>query len=494
MAEPAPARWPLIPGLAALAVALLSAFMLERERAGVEMTHLQLEDTPATLYSAADAPAPLVVIAHGFGGSRQMMEAISLTLARSGFAALAFDFHGHGRHALPMSPEVDDLDGTTAQLAAQTRAVATAALELPETDGLAGLVGHSMATDVIIRAARDLPGVPGLVAISMYSEAVTDSYPRRLLIVSGEWEARLREVALEAVHMVDADAAEGETARDGAVARRAVAAPNVEHVGVLYDPVTLAETRDWLAAGLGREAWGTLARTGPWLAALMISLVVAFGAVSRLIAHRAPAPTELPVAAFAVAVLLPALPAVAAAVFIDWTLFGFAGFGRLAAFFGVWGVVQVLVLRVAGWRPAPLHPWPALLLGLWALGVFAVALDRYGAAFLPAGERLPLAAALLIPALPFALADWALVQGAPLWRRLAARLVILAALGAAIFAVPDRLGLVFTVLPVLLLYWLAYGTMARWTAGRAGETATALPMAVVLAWSIAASTPLFAAP
>jgi len=37
-----------------------------------------------------------------------------------------------------------------------------------------------------------------------------------------------------------------------------------------------------------------------------------------------------------------------------------------------------------------------------------------------------------------------------------------------------------------------FGSMARWVAWRQGAETAALPMALILAWSIAASTPMFA--
>jgi dienelactone hydrolase len=47
------------------------------------ITPLQVGTTPATVYRRADgAKAPAVIIAHGFAGSRQLMEAYAMTLAQ----------------------------------------------------------------------------------------------------------------------------------------------------------------------------------------------------------------------------------------------------------------------------------------------------------------------------------------------------------------------------------------------------------------------------
>ncbi|MCU0855034.1 MAG: lysophospholipase, partial [Rhodobacteraceae bacterium] len=96
----------------ALAAALLSVWQLERARSGLSVSSLPVGTTPATLYRIGEAPAPLVVVAHGFAGSTQLMQAFSLTLARAGYLVLAFDFEGHGRNPVPMSGDVTRIDGT----------------------------------------------------------------------------------------------------------------------------------------------------------------------------------------------------------------------------------------------------------------------------------------------------------------------------------------------------------------------------------------------
>jgi len=326
-------------GLLAGLAALVAVVQLERARQGIVVEDRVFAESPATLYTPRGAAdGPLVVVAHGFAGSRQMMEAISLTLARSGLRVVAFDFAGHGENDTPLSRNVAEIDGTTAQLVAQTRAVVAAAREtLVAGRGPAALVGHSMATDVIVRAAQDIPGIAAVVAISMYSEAVTPDHPERLLIVSGAWENRLRDVALEAVHQIAPGADEGETVRDGDVMRRAVAAPYVEHVGVLYSPTTLSETRDWLGAAFGQTATAPPAATGPWLALLMGALLVASWPAAGLAAGAPHTIRPLPPLTLTLVVAVPVVPAVAAALAAGGDLMGFAGFRRLAVFFGVFG-------------------------------------------------------------------------------------------------------------------------------------------------------------
>ena len=75
-----PVHW-IVAALALLAL-VLSLWRLEGARAGLEITRFDVGTTPATLYRLPDDDRPLVVVSHGFAGSRQLMEAYSLTLAR----------------------------------------------------------------------------------------------------------------------------------------------------------------------------------------------------------------------------------------------------------------------------------------------------------------------------------------------------------------------------------------------------------------------------
>lgn len=477
---------------AAVLVAVLSVIMLEGQRTGVSAEKLTLANTPVTLWqSDGAADGPLVVVAHGYAGSRQMMQPISIALARSGFVVAAFDFYGHGRNSEPMSGNVTSLDGTTAQLVTQTIALSRAAVDLPGVTGPVSLVGHSMATDVVIRAAERIDGTAAVVAISMYSDAVTPEAPERLLIVSGAQEDRLRKVALDRLRQLDPDATEGETIALGPVARRAVSAPWVGHVGVLYSSFTLIEVRDWVNRATGRASQGSLPHIGPWLLALLAALVALAWPLSAVLGATVPRPVRLGRQAWAI-LAAPAVPALLAVTMIPSGAGGLAAFGALTAFFGTWGVIQIAFLWRSGVRPQSIRPMAVFLLLIWGLSVFAPALDRYGAAFVPTGPRLWVMGGLMFGTIPFCLADALQVARSGRVAAIVQRLLPLTILLCAMFISPS-LGIAFTVLPVMVLFWLVYGLAARWVGARSDPWSTGLAMGVILAWSIAASTPLVAA-
>lgn len=472
-------------------IVLLAVWLLESARSDVVVT---VEASPAGdlhIYRAAEPEdGPLVVVAHGFGGSVQLMQTISRDLARAGFTAVAFDFYGHGRSSARMSREITTLEGTTAQLIAQTQAIVGAAREATGLEGPAGLVGHSMATDILIRAGQDLPQIGAVVAISMYSEAVTARYPERLLVISGAWETRLRDVGLEAVHQIAPEAGEFETVGTGTVQRRTVYAPQTEHVGVLFSEVTLQEIRGWLGGALGHEPAGAPHTQGWVKLALYAGLVVLIFPLARLLPVRIRNLPPLPVRGFAAALGGASLLGIIGVYAIPGTMMGTAALGHFMGFCLGWGLGALTVLWRFG-RELRRPEWRgAALLVVWGL-VFAAALDRYGAAFVPAGPRFGLMLALLIGTLPFMLADRLLVHGAPLWQRITARTAPIVVLSSVMVAAPTQVGLMFTVLPVMVLFYVVYGTMGRAVARRTGPEAAGIGLAVILAWAIAGSTPLF---
>ncbi|MEM8850227.1 MAG: alpha/beta fold hydrolase [Pseudomonadota bacterium] len=486
-----PRRLTGLVALLALCGAVLAVILLERARAGLNVTQLTVQGTPVTLLRPqGDAPLPLVVVAHGYGGSRQMMRAISTTLARGGVAVANIDLLGHGRHRTPMGGDVTRLDGATARLVDQVVATTMALRERPGIAGPVSLVGHSMATDVVVRASQRLPDVAAVVAISMYSEAVTPTDPARLLILSGAQEARLRGVALEAVRLVAPGAVEGQTVDAESVARRAAVAPLVGHVGVLYAEATLTETQDWIAAALDRPMTAAPSRAGIWTGLLLVSVLALAWPLARAFGPPS-APSPVPRRVVWVALGAPILPALAGATLMPDGVLGVAAFGQLAVFFGLWGSVQGAVLWRAGHRPKAPDLWPATALLGWSLCIFAMALDRYGGAFLPVGPRLSVMALLLPATMVFALADAVLTRGAGWVTRIAARVLPLATL-LGVMVVSPMLGVAFTVIPVVLLYWLVFGLAARWMGARSTSGTTGLALGLLLAWSIAATTPMIA--
>ncbi len=463
-------------------------YVLESARAGVEITQTHVGDSPVTIY---DGDGPNVVVAHGFAGSRQMMQGYALTLARAGYRVLAFDFEGHGRHPVPMSGDVTSLDGTTRLLVEQTLSVVDAA-----GPGPVALLGHSMATDILIRAADAAPQWIGpVVVISAFSQAVDATQPPDMLMITGAWEGGLRAFARKAVAMVDPEAGEGDLATAGEVRRKTVVAPLAEHVGVLHSRLGRAEAVSWLNTAYGREGQVPVPATGPVTLGLLIAIVALARPLSRLLPY-APDPARRALSRAQVAVLLvvPALVAPPLAVLVDPHALPVLVADHLAVHLGLFGLIQLALLWGFGVGFGRLSLPGVLAILIWGLGLFGLALDRYAANFLPIPERMVIMAALSLGAVPFMLADAIVTDGgrAALSRRVLARVAFLASLGFAVALDFEGLFFLIMIAPVIVLFYALFGLVGRWVAQRQGAVAAGVGLGICLAWSLGVSFPMFA--
>ena len=484
------------------AIMALAIWQLEADRAGLEIAPLDVAgDTPATLYSrAADEPAPVVVIAHGFAGSRQLMEPFALTLAQAGYVVASFDFEGHGRNPRPMSGDVDSIAGTTQLLMDETARVARAALAHPRSDGRLAYLGHSMASDLVVRQALSEPAGDAVVAISMFSEAVSADAPRNLLVIAGAWEARLAEEALRAVRQIDPDAGAFETTGDPAtgLARRAVIAPQVEHVGVLYSATALHEARDWLDASFGRDGDGPVALRGGWIALLLAATVALGWPLARALPAGVPRNGErLSPRRFLVAALVPAVAVPLVLWPLETRFLPVLVADYLALHLGLYGVITLGLLARWGALRGQFPPkvwWIAAAVALFGIAVIGGVIDRYVASFLPHQGRVVVIGGLALGAIPFMLGDGLLTGGntGRLWRMLLARGAFLASLVLAVALDFEALFFLIIILPVIVLFFLLFGTMSGWVGRRTGLPAAAgLGLGLVLAWALGVTFPMF---
>ena len=489
----------LIAALAGLALCLAGIWQLEAARAGLTITRLQAGTTPLTVYRRDGAAAsPVVVIAHGFAGSRQFMEAYALTLAHAGYVAVAFDFEGHGRNPTPMSGDVTRVDGTTSKLMSEIGRVTDVALSLPGADGRVALLGHSMASDIIVRQASADPRIGATVAISMFSEAVTASAPRNLLIIAGEWEASLRQDGLRNLKLADPDAQEGDTVGDpaGAGGRRAVVAPGVEHVSVLYSSAALHEARDWLDRVFGRTSSGPVTATGGSIALLLTGLVLLAWPLAALLPKGDAAPLVVPLRSLAIATLVPAVVTPIALRFVDTRFLPVLVADYLAAHLLVYGALSLALLRLQGVRFGRIAWLGALTLAAYGIVGFGTALDRYVASFMPIAARLPIIAAIAVGAVPYMLADSIANQGghAALWRTLWIRAAFLASLGGAVALDVRRLFFLLIIIPVIVLFFIVFGVIGGCVGRRTGSPlAEGIGLGLILAWALGVTCPMFVA-
>src|SRR6478735_12840517 len=190
-------------GLLATVAILIGLFELHEDSRDLNVTRTVVGETPVTVFRRQSAaPAPVIMIAHGFAGSQQLMQPFAETLARNGYIAVTFDFLGHGRNPAPMHGDINEGLTITAALLEQLTDVAAWARKLPGSDGRLAVLGHSMASDIVVRFAQAHPDVEATVAVSVFSPVVTPANPRNLLVIVGALEpAMLRNEGLRIVNL-----------------------------------------------------------------------------------------------------------------------------------------------------------------------------------------------------------------------------------------------------------------------------------------------------
>jgi len=484
--------------IAAVFVAVLAVWHLESARQGLTVKATTVGQTPVTVYEPSADAGPTIVVSHGFAGSRQIMSAYSLHLAQAGYRVVVFDYEGHGTHPVPMSGDVTSVDGTTRRLVNQTLAVIAWAASSDPTGQPVGQLGHSMATDVVIRAAQEAEQPIGpIVALSAFSGAVTPTEPPDLLLIAGEWEARLREFGIDAVQMVDPEAGEGDLITRPDLRRQAIIAPKVEHVGILYSQTAQAEALAWMNTFYGRDQTPAPLTVGPWLLLLLSALVVLGRRVvtwpARLHADLSGTSTPLRPWQLAACVLIPALVAPAISVLIDIDALPVLVADYLLVHLMLYGALALGLMWWFGARFGSLRSVAAILLPVWGIAVFGFALHRYGANFWPAGPRVLIVAALLLGTVPFAIADAILTEARAWWVRALMRITFVASLMLAVALDFDRLFFLVLIAPIIVLFFAIFGPLGRWTAQSSGSLAAGLGLGVILAWALGVTFPLFEA-
>lgn len=432
----------------------------------------------------AAGSAPGIVVAHGFAGSRQLMRAWSMSLARAGFVVVTPDLAGHGTHAA-------GLDGGGDVLLEDIVRALDVLRQQPGVDGTRlGLLGHSMGSGAVLRAGIELDSVRAVVAVSPTDADVDESRPSDLLLLAGELEPRF--VANAESLLARAGGARGAPGDGDARALEIV--PRVEHVTILFSDVAHERAAAWLGSALDHElrtaGSGGSGLLRGWLLLAVGSLLTWQGLVLG-IATPALAPARrrggsllLPVGGLAATASLVILARSVDVSAVAGTLVA----GEVAVWFALTGA---LWLRF-GIRPAAPDVrdvgWAALATAL-LIGVGASA----SLAWLPwwsGSGRIALIVLAALAVLPFTLAASAALHGrrglAALGTWVLVSSSVVANLGVAAFATPG-LGFLILLLPLLplvvgVVLAVGLGLDRPWASGLAG--------AVLLGWLLAVIFPV----
>jgi hypothetical protein len=418
---------------------------------------------------------------------------------------ITFDFAGHGRNPAPLSGGLKSLETSTNRLLRDVGVVVDFARKLPGGDGRVALVGHSMASELVVQYAMENKGIDAVVALSLFGRAVTADNPRNLVVIDGAWEpAILHDAAKRIVaEVAGSDPKEHQTYGDFATgnARQYVFAAGAEHIGVIYSREGIVAARDWLNAAFGRNVNAPPDRRGPWIGALCIAIVLTLRGASQVLPRLAEIrpPARRPLALFAILLAAAALTPIALA-FVPTDFLPILLGDYLAAHFALYGALLWLGLwltRERGGEEFGVSKAAVVAAGLLAgvvlIAAFGLPLDAYVTSFWPSGARpllIPVEFAAVLATFS-AEARLSRGAGAPRFAVLGCKLMFLVSLAGAIALSPQRLFFLIIVTPVVAVLFLLFALIDRWCAKRANAPLVgALATSLLLAWAISTTFPL----
>jgi len=487
---------------------VISTLEIGRHADGLRIERMTIGEIPTTIFKPATfGRTPVIIVAHGFAGSQQLMLPMALTLARNGYVVITFDFAGHGRNPTPLSGGIVDLAESTQVLLGEIDKVVRFARTLPDYDGRLALVGHSMASELVVQYAMENPGIDAVAALSLFGRAVTPWNPRNLIVIDGAWEPSvLKDAALRIVSQAAGkEARERVTYGDFATgaARRYAYAAGAEHIGVIYSSDGLSETLDWMNAAFAGKSHGFIDRRGKWLALLLIGSIGLARVACEFLPRLAPFPTDggrslkqLMATCLVATIATPLFLWKAPTDFMPILLGDY-----LAAHFAVFGGILWLGLwltRTKTWRAPFGAGWlgPAVAAALVAAYIIIAIgwpLDAFVTSFAPSGMRwalIPIEFAAI--ALAFTAEErFARGAGPPRFAYTICKISFVVSLALAILLNPGRLFFLAIIVPVVTVLFVLFGLVNRWAFSRTQHAMVgALGTAFALAWAISVTFPL----
>lgn len=470
---------------------------------------LTIQEIPVTLLARADGlRGPAVVIAHGFAGSQQLMQSFALTFAMNGYVAITFDFAGHGRNPTPLMGNLFQTDGATQFLLKEIEDVAEFARS--QGDGRLAMLGHSMASDVVVRAASLNPNVFATITISMFSPAVTSQTPRNLLILVGDWEARLKKEALRAVSLFsDPEAAKPEETYGNPAlgnVRRTSFIPFSEHVSVLYRTQSMTEAINWVDGvfDFKRQSQPQVAERGFWIVLLFSGVIFLIWPMTAILPAVCSKPRGIGRSGweFWICLGVPTLLTPVLLRFVPTHILPILVADYLGIHFAVYGSLMALCLFMT--RSGPHNKgneaisWWSFVVSVFLLILFfflgfILPINAYFTSFIPIASRLPIIGILFIGTLLFFINDEWLTHGREAIKAASfiSKIAFILSLSIAVSLDFKRLFFLILIVPVIVLFFLIFGLISTRTYRRTGHPLVAgFSNAFALAWSIGVTFPI----
>lgn len=235
-----------VAGFIGIFLVSLSVWQIWSAGKGLDILQVQRDAVPVTIVIPKAGPRdemPVVLLGHGFAGSGVFMRAFAYPLAYAGYAAVLWDFDGHGRNPNPLPSSASGGD-----LVQNAEAALAAALSLGIGDpSRVAILGHSMGSGVAMTFGQRYPHTAATIAVSPVGTQVTPELPRNLLLLAGENEPAFQRNAQ--LRLVEAGGSGGSF--QAGTARQMQVIPMVEHISIVFSPLTHRAAVEWLDAVFG---------------------------------------------------------------------------------------------------------------------------------------------------------------------------------------------------------------------------------------------------
>ena len=472
-------------------------YNLEKSSDGLVNTSFNVKQTPTFLTHKEKTTSVLVIIAHGFGGSSNFMKSLSNSIATAGHRTVRFDLLGHGINPVAFSGDVSNSEGPSVQFINQLNSVIDF-YKIKFSPSHIVLVGHSMATDIIIRTAASRRDITSLIALSAYTnEKLTEKIPN-ILVLNGEWENNLVKKTKElfissGIKNPELNKIYNEPKTN--FLRKMSSIKNSEHVGILYMPNTQKEIGQWFVELGLSELPHKINHIGLLLVFIILNLFFLFLLILRffpqkktlvLTIHK----TKLFAFIIIVVLVLPFLQFI-----IPFKVTSFPVFDYLMIFFCIVGMLSYFLTPVSFEKTVidSFNVYSFFFLIFFFLGLFGYFIDNYISTFIGDGGRIYIFGLLLVPCLCFSLSFQKIYQVKNHWLYVnLIKLSIVVSLGIAVFLNFDDLFLLSYAILLLLLYWILFGFLSSlFNRRHFNLLSNSFSNGIVLAWTLSTTLPLY---
>tara|TARA_E500000178_G_scaffold336711_1_gene375062 strand:+ start:49678 stop:51168 length:1491 start_codon:yes stop_codon:yes gene_type:complete len=459
----------------------------------------EVDGTPTVITKSAKKNGELIVLAHGFAGSTSFMRSLAVSLASAGHTTIRFDFLGHGKNGIPFSGNVRDINGPTIGFIAQLNAVIDHYKKKYKYSEVS-LIGHSMASDIIIRSAKSRNDIKTVIGISTYSNIVPEDNFPHLLVLNGEWESNLIKKTDEifaGMGFVNPRKNQTYISRVSGNERRMEVIEGADHVGILYFSKTQSSIKNWFK-NLGFSVdYQSNNQMGIWLITALSSLffIVILGIkylptkkvgtikvkISRLVSIILFSSITLPIVLSSYSIEFLEFP-------VQNYLLNFFLFMSLSLYFFV-------PFKFSG-KFGDHFSLPILFfLTFLYLFCFGGLLDNYVSSYFIDGDRLPIFLLLLVPCvLFFSIVQMIYELGEKGWYLAnLLKFSVIISLSISVYLNFQKLFLLGYAIVIFLAFCLLFGFLSNFLARRYSNfLSTGFANGIVLAWSFSSAIPLYA--